>query len=93
MTNSGQFDDEGNRLFANTDSNGRFHTDWLNMLYPRLRVAKDLLANEGVIFISIDTNEQQNLRKMCDDVFGEKCFITDFIGTPENLYQTMQLCR
>lgn len=79
MSNSGQFDDEGNRLFANTDSNGRFHTDWLNMLYPRLRVAKDLLANEGVIFISIDTNEQQNLRKMCDDVFGEKCFITDFI--------------
>ena len=79
MSNSGQFDDEGNRLFANTDSNGRFHTDWLNMLYPRLRVAKDLLANEGVIFISIDTNEQQNLRKMCDDIFGEKCFITDFI--------------
>lgn len=79
MSISGQYDEEGNRLFSNTDSNGRFHTDWLNMLYPRLRVAKDLLANEGVIFISIDTNEQQNLRKMCDDVFGEKCFITDFI--------------
>ena len=79
MNNSGQLDEEGNRLFANTDSNGRFHTDWLNMLYPRLKVAKDLLTNEGVIFISIDTNEQQNLRKMCDDVFGEKCFITDII--------------
>ena len=79
ISNSGQIDEEGNRLFSNTDSNGRFHTDWLNMLYPRLRVAKDLLANDGVIFISIDTNEQQNLRKICDDVFGEKCFITDFI--------------
>ena len=79
MGSSGQFDAEGNRLFANTDSNGRFHTDWLNMLYPRLRVAKDLLADEGVIFVSIDTNEQQNLRKICDDIFGEKCFIADFI--------------
>lgn len=79
INNSGQIDEEGNRLFSNTDSNGRFHTDWLNMLYPRLRVAKDLLANDGVIFISIDTNEQHNLRKICDDLFGEKCFITDFI--------------
>lgn len=79
MANSGQFDEEGNRLVPNTESNGRFHTDWLNMLYPRLRVAKDLLVNEGVIFISIDTNEQHNLRKICDEIFGEKCFITDFI--------------
>lgn len=79
LANSGQFDDEGNRLVRNLDSNGRFHTDWLNMLYPRLRVAKDLLVNEGAIFISIDINEQQNLRKMCDEIFGEKCFVTDFI--------------
>ncbi len=79
LENSGQFDKEGNRLVKNLDSNGRFHTDWLNMLYPRLKVAKDLLTQEGVIFISIDVNEQQNLRKICDEIFGEKCFITDII--------------
>lgn len=76
LGNSGQFDEEGNRLVQNTESNGRFHTDWLNMLYPRLRFAKDLLSNDGVIFISIDDNEQENLKKICDELFGSNNFIT-----------------
>ena len=71
---SGQFDDEGNRLVKNVDSNGRFHTDWLNMIYPRLKIAKNLLTDDGVIFISIDDNEVANLRKVCDEVFGGKNF-------------------
>ena len=74
--NSGQEDEEGNRLVANTESNGRFHTDWLNMIYPRLKVAKDLLSEDGVIFISIDDNEQANLKRICDEVFSESNFIT-----------------
>lgn len=74
LANSGQFDDEGNRLVQNTESNGRFHTDWLNMIYPRLKLAKDLLSDDGVIFISIDDNEVGNLRKICDEVFGEDNF-------------------
>ena len=64
LANSGQYDTDGNRLVQNTESNGRFHTDWLNMLYPRLKLAKDLLASDGVIFISIDDHEQENLRKI-----------------------------
>jgi adenine-specific DNA-methyltransferase len=72
---SGQYDDEGNRLVQNTESNGRFHTDWLNMLYPRLRIAKDLMTSDGVIFISIDDNEAVNLKKICDEVFGESNFV------------------
>ena len=75
MHNSGQEDEEGNRLVANTESNGRFHTDWLNMIYPRLKVAKDLLSEDGVIFISIDDNEQRNLKLVCDEIFGEKNFV------------------
>ncbi|MEY8431882.1 site-specific DNA-methyltransferase [Lachnospiraceae bacterium 48-42] len=75
LNNSGQFDSEGNRLVQNTESNGRFHTDWLNMLYPRLRIAKDFLADDGVIFISIDDNEMSSLRKICDEVFGNSNFI------------------
>ena len=75
IVNSGQLDDEGNRLVANTERNGRFHTDWLNMIYPRLKVAKDLLSEDGVIFISIDDNEQSNLKKICDEIFGESNFI------------------
>ena len=71
LANSGQYDDQGNRFFQNTESNGRFHTDWLNMIYPRLKLAKDLLSDDGVIFISIDDNEQANLKKLCDEVFGE----------------------
>ncbi len=70
MSRSNQYDDQGNQLVQNTDSNGRFHTDWLNMIYPRLRVAKDLLSEDGVIFISIDDNEQENLKKCCDEMFG-----------------------
>ena len=76
LANSGQFDEQGNRMFTNAESNGRFHTDWLNMIYPRLKVARDLLTDDGVIFISIDDNEVENLRKVCDEVFGEQNFIT-----------------
>ena len=75
--NSGQEDEEGNRLVANTESNGRFHTDWLNMIYPRLKVAKDLLREDGVIFISIDDNEVDNLKKICDEIFGSFNFVAD----------------
>ena len=75
LENSGQFDDEGNRLVKNLDSNGRFHTDWLNMIYPRLKLSKDLLADDGVIFISADDNEIENLKKMCDEIFGRSCFV------------------
>ena len=79
LENSGQFDEEGNRLVKNLDSNGRFHTDWLNMIYPRLKLAKDLLADDGVIFISIDDNEVENLRKCCDEVFAESNFIGNIV--------------
>ena len=79
MRNSGQYDEEGNRLVTNTESNGRFHTDWLNMIYPRLKLAKDLLADDGVIFISIDDNEQENLKKCCDEVFGATNFIAQMV--------------
>lgn len=79
LENSGQFDDMGNRLVKNLDSNGRFHTDWLNMIYPRLKLAKDLLSDDGVIFISIDDNEVDNLRKTCDEVFGDYNFIAHII--------------
>jgi len=74
LANSGQLDEEGNRLVTNAESNGRFHSDWLNMMYPRLRLAKDLLAPDGVIFISIDDHEGDNLKKMCDEIFGASCF-------------------
>ena len=70
LANSGQFDAEGNRLVQNTESNGRFHTDWLNMIYPRLKLAKTILADNGVIFISIDEHEIDNCLKICDEVFG-----------------------
>lgn len=79
LGNSGQFDEEGNRLVQNPESNGRFHTDWLNMIYPRLRIAKDLLTEDGVIFISIDDHEVSNLKKLLDDVFGSQNFIADII--------------
>ncbi|MBD5301928.1 MAG: site-specific DNA-methyltransferase [Bacteroides sp.] len=73
---SGLFDEDGNQVLdpmqRNTESNGRFHTDWLNLIYPRLKVARDLLTNDGVIFISIDENECENLRKVCDEIFGER---------------------
>lgn len=73
--NSGQFDEAGNRMVQNLESNGRFHTDWLNMIYPRLRLAKDLLSNDGVVFISIDNCEFENLTKICNEVFGEGNFV------------------
>ena len=88
MGRSGQYDEQGNQLVQNTDSNGRFHTDWLNMIYPRLRVAKDLLTDDGVIFISIDENEVQNMRKVCDEIFGEQNFISQLgwqkVYSPKN---------
>ncbi|HQE49414.1 MAG TPA: site-specific DNA-methyltransferase [Fervidobacterium sp.] len=74
LKRDGQYDEQGNRLTSNFDSNGRFHTDWLNMMYPRLRIAHDLLSDEGVIFISIDDNEVHNLRKICDEIFGATNF-------------------
>lgn len=76
---SGQYDEEGNRMVTNTESNGRFHTDWLNMIYPRLKLAKDLLADDGLIFISIDNNEIENLRKICDEVFGESNCVSQLV--------------
>ena len=90
---SGLFDEEGNQtvdpMQRNTESNGRFHTDWLNMIYPRLKVARDLLTDDGVIFISIDDCEIENLKKICGEVFGEHNFIDIFCWakteTPENL--------
>ncbi len=79
MANSGQYDEKGNRLVKNLDSNGRFHTDWLNMIYPRLKLAKDLLSDDGFIFISIDDNEQENLKKVCDEIFGADSFIACYL--------------
>ena len=80
---SGLFDEEGNRMadpmVQNTESNGRFHTDWLNMIYPRLKVAKDLLSDDGVIYISIDDNELDNLLKVCDEIFGSKNFVSNIV--------------
>lgn len=79
LEDSGQFDEDGNRLVQNTESNGRFHTDWLNMLYPRLKLAKDLLTDDGIIIISIDDNELRNMRVLCDDVFGEANFVATIV--------------
>ena len=77
---SGQYDNEtGARLVQNLESNGRFHTDWLNMIYPRLKLARDFLSDDGVIFISIDDNEQHNLRKVCDEIFGSRNFVAELI--------------
>lgn len=76
---SGETDDDGNRMFKNTDSNGRFHSDWCSMIYSRMMLARNLLTENGVIFISIDINETHNLRKICDEVFGASNFISDII--------------
>lgn len=78
LANSGQYDEEGNRLVTNTESNGRFHTDWLNMMYSRLKIAKDLLSDDGAIFISIDDNEIVNLQKCANEVFGESNYVAKF---------------
>ncbi len=79
IENSGQLDEEGNRLVKNFDNNGRFHTDWLNMIYSRIKIARDLLTDDGLIFISIDDNEVRNLKIICDEIFGEKNFISQLI--------------
>ncbi|MBN2642673.1 MAG: site-specific DNA-methyltransferase [Victivallales bacterium] len=76
---TGQVDGEGRNLSNNPETSGRYHTDWLNMMYPRLKLARNLLKDEGVIFISIDDNEVSNLRKMCDEIFGEENFIADIV--------------
>lgn len=79
VANSGQYDDYGNQMVHNTESNGRFHTDWLNMLYPRLKLAKNLLTEDGAIFISIDENEVNTLKNMCDEIFGRSNFVAELI--------------
>ncbi len=77
MEQTGQVDSDGNRLSTNSDTNGRYHSDWLSMMYPRLKLARNLLKDDGVVFISIDDNEIGNLRKLCDEVFGEDNFIAE----------------
>ncbi len=79
LQESGQIDEEGGRLVANLDSNGRYHSDWLSMMYPRLKLARNLLKDDGVIFISIDDNEVTNLKKICDEIWGEGNFIAQII--------------
>lgn len=79
LANSGQFDDEGNRLVKNLDSNGRFHTDWLNMIYPRLKLAKDLLTDDGIIFVSINDKEVNALRNVCSEIFGSSNFLATLV--------------
>jgi adenine-specific DNA-methyltransferase len=79
LQRSNQKDESGNRLTANPESNGRFHSDWLSMMYPRLKLARNLLSDDGVIFISIDDNEQANLKRLCDEVFGSDNFLAEFI--------------
>ena len=74
LTRSGQKDDSGVRLTANSESNGRFHSDWLSMMYPRLKLARNLLADDGILFVSIDDNESPQLRRLCDEVFGSSNF-------------------
>lgn len=85
LANSGQYDDEGNRLVQNAESNGRFHTDWLNMIYCRLKLARDILSEDGLIFLSIDDHEVENLKKICTEIFGAQNFltcVTRATGTP-----------
>ena len=87
LETTGQVDGEGNKITSNSESNGRYHTDWLNMMYPRLRLARNLLSDDGVIFISIDDNEQSNLKKLCDEIFGEENFVAEFIWKCRNSLQ------
>ena len=84
LQNSKSYDEDGNRMVQNLESNGRFHSDWLSMMYPRLKLARDLLTDDGVIFISIDDNEQANLKKICDEIFGELNFIAQFVWNRKN---------
>lgn len=89
LENSGQIDEEGNQVVSEKESTGRLHTNWLNMIYPRLSIARDLLRDDGVIFISIDDNEHENMKKICDEIFGEKNHTATFLwtktSTPSNL--------
>lgn len=84
LSNSEQYDNQGNRLATNMETNGRFHTDWLNMIYPRLKVARDFLKEDGVIFISIDDHEVTNLHKVCDEIFGAANFTGCIVAHPTN---------
>lgn len=79
MKRSGQLDEQGNKIAANTETNGRFHSDWLNMMYSRLKIARNLLKKDGVIFISIDQNEVENLKKICNEIFGASNFVGEII--------------
>ena len=88
---SGQYDNEGYRLVTNTESNGRFHTDWLNMVYPRIKASRDLLTEDGVIFISIDDNEAKNLKSICDEIFGERNFLAQVVW--ERAYSPINLMK
>ncbi|WP_179205546.1 site-specific DNA-methyltransferase [Enterococcus cecorum] len=88
---SGEFDEENNRLYKNTDSNGRFHSDWCSMIYPRLMLARNLLSEDGVIFISMDDSEQENLKKICDEIFGHQNFIAQVIW--ERAYAPINLMK
>lgn len=97
LARSGQFDDQGNRLEQNLDSNGRFHTNWLNMIYPRIKLAKNLLTEDGLIFLSIDDNELENLKKICNEVFGKENYVDTIIwkkryggGAKEKYFVTLQ---
>ena len=85
MLQSGQIDENGNFLVTNSQSNGRFHSDWLSMMYPRLKLARNLLSSDGVIFISIDENEYANLKKLCDEIFGEKNYVGDVIRKTKSI--------
>lgn len=90
---SKSYDEQGNRMFQNNDSNGRFHSDWLSMMYSRLKIARDFLAEDGIIFISIDDNEQTNLKKVCDEIFGANSFCGTLIqnkGNAQNDAHNMQ---
>lgn len=97
MGRSGQYDDQGNRLVTNAESNGRFHTDWLNMMYPRLKIAKGLLSDDGAIFISIDDCEVENMKKMCNEIFGENNFVAQItwrkIYGIKNDVKTFSVCH
>lgn len=87
LLRSNQVDEDDNRLVTNLESNGRFHSDWLSMIYSRLRLSRNLLTNDGVIFISIDDNEQANLKRLCDEIFGEKNFIANLIWDKQHSQQ------
>ena len=85
LEKSGQIDEYNNRLITNLESNGKFHSDWLSMMYSRLKLARNLLTEDGIIFISIDENEHSNLKKICDEIFGERCFIGDIVRKTKSM--------